>query len=332
MKFVSLWHLILRLPYLVLFAKLKFLSRVVWKVEIWPRHSYLTPAFIPGRSDLDVSAYISNQDRLSGYLGFYNFNKALFPFLGELCVYTPEIIELIKQNNFNGFELERDPIFLERFNISVDNNRSLNEHTAISYLMMALFNDFHKLEKKPFLREKKWQYHFDHVNSKLKAINPLYKEIHFNPDAIIYSVLTAIANLTYPQSYQEADKIRCNLRLYFSIFHNSDLDTEKAKWIHNFALDPSSQSWIYFFEFLYHKYSLIAAPRMTIEQFKILSAQINWFILKDIKALSSNSYRSFYRERLLLLKNALEHFSKSDLQYIQIPEYKILNSFLEIAK
>ena len=46
-------HAILKIPYILAYAKVKFFSRVLWGIKVWPRHSYLTEAFIPFKSDLE---------------------------------------------------------------------------------------------------------------------------------------------------------------------------------------------------------------------------------------------------------------------------------------
>lgn len=271
----------IRLAYLAVYAKLKFVSRVVWGIEIWPRHSFLTKAFIPLKSDLDLSAYVSNLDSLSSYLRYYRSCKKLFPFIGELNVYTPDSISFIKSKDVNGFELERDPILVSRFNIDLSNNRYFSREKAVSYLLMALVNDLHKLKADPNARLKKWNYHFDHVNTTLMERQISAKRAVLDEATLIFSIITTIVNLGNPASVKQAELLRAKIRLFLEFLPQAESTPNFIDVVSPIVTEENADVCGYFVEYL--ATTGAALPAMSPFHLGVMSEQIRWVAFRYLK-------------------------------------------------
>lgn len=281
MKFINILHPLIRLAYLAAYAKLKFVSQIVWGIEIWPRHSFLTNAFIPLKSDLDLSAYVSNLDSLNSYLRYYRGYKKLLPFIGELNVYTPDTIDFIKSKDVNGFELERDPILVSRFNIDLSNKKYFSRGKAVSYLLMALVNDLHKLKADPKARLKKWNYHFAHVNSALLKHEISAKMVVLDEATLIFSIITAIVNLGSPASTKQAELLRTKIRFFLELLPQAESTPNFIDIVSPFIVDENADVYGYFVEYL--ATAGVALPVMSQFQFEIMSEQIKWVAFRYLK-------------------------------------------------
>lgn len=281
MKFINILHPLIRLAYIAAYAKLKFVSQIVWGIEIWPRHSFLTKAFIPLKSDLDLTAYVSNLDSLNSYMRFYRIYKKVLPFIGELNVYTPDLINFIKNKDVNGFELERDPILVSRFHIDLSKGKYFSREKAASYLLMALVNDLHKLKADPGARLKKWNYHFEHVNASLLKRGISAKMAVLNEQTLIFSIITTIVNLGNPASAKQAELLRTKIRLFLEFLPQADTTPNFIDLISPAITDENADVYGYFVEYL--ATTGVSLPAMSQLQFEMMSEQIKWVAFRFLK-------------------------------------------------
>lgn len=280
MKLINVLHPLLRLPYILVFAKLKLVSQLIWGIELWPRHSYLTSAFIPTKSDLDLTAYVSNLDSLNSYLKYYSFMRKLVPFLGELSVYTEESVNYIKTHQTNGFELERDPILLSRFKIEL-NQKYFTREKAVSYLLMALINDLHKIVKNSDARIKKWKYHFAHVNTAFAEKGITAPRLEINESTLVFSVLTAVVNLSDVSSAEEAQGLRAKLKLFMEMTPKAEITLNFIDLVKPLMVQENTELFTYFIEYTSGIEGFV--PKLTEPQFEISASQIDWVILRLLK-------------------------------------------------
>lgn len=281
MKFVNILHPLIRLAYIAAYAKLKLVSQIVWGIEIWPRHSFLTKAFIPLKSDLDMTAYVSNLESLNSYLRYYRAYKKLLPFIGELNVYTPDLINYIKNKDVNGFELERDPLLVSRFQIDLTSAKYFSREKAASYLLMALVNDLHKLKADPNVRLKKWNYHFDHVNETLLKHGISSRAAILDEATLVFSIITAIVNLGNPASVKQAELLRTKIRLFLELLPQAEHTPNFIDLISPTITDENADVYGYFVEYL--ATTGVALPLLSQLQFDIMSEQIKWVVFRLLK-------------------------------------------------
>lgn len=253
---------------------------MLWGIELWPRHSYLTSAFIPTKSDLDLTAYVSNLDSLNSYLKYYALMRKLVPFLGELNIYTDEAVNYIKSHHTNGFELERDPLLLSRFKIELS-QKYFTREKAVSYLLMALVNDLHKIAQNSDARIKKWKYHFAHVNTAFAQKGITARRLEMNESTLVFSVLTAIVNLSDISSAEEAQSIRAKLKLFIEMTPKAEITLNFTDLVKPLLLQENTELFTYFIEYTTKIEGFV--PKLTEPQFEITVSQIDWVILRLLK-------------------------------------------------
>lgn len=306
MKPNDMIHTILRIPYVLAYTEVKFFSRLFWGIKIWPRHSFLTEAFIPFKSDLDLSAYIKNSESIASFLKFYNLLKTINPHLGEMHIYTPECINLLRENDFNGFDLERDPLLLEEFNLSLS-RKNFDCEKAISYLLMSLMSDLHKLRKNSGARLKKWKYHFRHVKDKLEMQSIYVKYLELDETKLLFSILTGITNLSQPKSADEAAILRSKLWMN-SGFMTGVSETDRfLDLIGPSITQENVDVYCYFIEHLAH---ISSQPEIVSEkQFKILLSQLDWVLFKYLKQNYSKFSVEFALVEVRAFRKIVEKFA-----------------------
>ena len=301
----------IRLAYIVAYAKLKFVSQLVWGIEIWPRHSFLTNAFVPLKSDLDLTAYVSNLDSLGAYLRFYKVFKKLLPFIGELNIYTPETINFIKNWDVNGFELERDPILARRFGIDLNNKKYFSREKAISYLLMALINDLHKLKAHPCARLKKWNYHFGHVNSTFLKHEISAKTVVLDETTVIFSIITAIVNLSSPASAKQAELLRTKVRFCLELVPQAENVPNFIDIVTPAIANENADVYGYFVEYLANTGSHL--PDLSQLQYEVMSEQVKWVLFKFLKQSYSESAIAAAIRGLEDFRSLIEQYQQTTL-------------------
>lgn len=321
-KFIYILHSSLRLAYYLAYAKLKFVSYLFWNIKIWPRHSFLTDAFVPMKSDLDLTAYVSDFKSLKSYLKFYNLYKKFFPLIGELNIYTDECIRFIKKNCVNGYELERDPLLIRRFSLDLNSNKYFSREKAISYLLLALINDLHKIKRNPASRIKKWKYHFDHVNSSLSRHKINIKPLALNENSLIFSIITAIVNLTDPSSTKQAELLRSKIRIYLEFLPQANNTPNFIDFISPIIIDENADILCCFIEYL--SIAVVALPTISESQFKIMTSQIDWVALRFLK-------QSYCEKDIKNAISTLENFTKIINQLNQKSEFEVAEILSKIS-
>lgn len=134
--------------------------------EVWPRNSYLTSAFQPFKSDLDLTIWMKNPPSRQEQIQMRRVlrrAKKLFPFLGECNVYV-EAFARRYVRWWNFFEGQRDPYsgsLLSAFErsevISLPAQRS-------AFLLRMLDADKRNLKHFPRRRARKWRLHLQALN------------------------------------------------------------------------------------------------------------------------------------------------------------------------
>lgn len=309
MKFINVLHPFIRLAYIAAYAKLKFVSQVVWGIEIWPRHSFLTEAFIPLKSDLDLTAYVSNPDSLKSYLRYYRTYKKLLPFIGELNVYNSDSIVFIKNKDMNGFELERDPILISRFRLDLNNSKYFSREKAASYLLMALVNDLHKLKADPGARLKKWNYHFAHVNTTLLKQGVSARMAVLDETTLIFSIITAIVNLANPDSTKHAELLRAKIRLFLELLPQAQNTPNFIDLISPTVTDENADVYGYFVEYL--ATTGAALPKLNEIQFEMMSEQIKWVAFRFLKQSFAENEIKIALKRIVELRALTEQYFRT---------------------
>jgi hypothetical protein len=102
---------IVHLAYKFVLWGLQIIARL-FGCQLWARNSFLTDAFVPGISDLDISI-IYYDNRVYMLENIYKFLKKIIPILGEVNWYDKKVID--KMDFFNFYEISRDPILKKKF-------------------------------------------------------------------------------------------------------------------------------------------------------------------------------------------------------------------------
>jgi hypothetical protein len=148
--------------------------------RIWPRNSYLTSAFRPLRSDLDVTVWFEGSPgagdihRLRRILAR---SKRLFPALGEANVYCAPLSRSLAAF-INYFELQRDPSLRE----ILPSRQGPVAGERAAFLLRMLEADYHGLSRRPEKRAGKWRLHLQAVGARPEL---------FEPRHAVRSILTA---------------------------------------------------------------------------------------------------------------------------------------------
>ncbi|MEQ1722790.1 MAG: hypothetical protein ABL930_06410 [Pseudobdellovibrio sp.] len=206
--------------------------------------------------------------------------RKIIPFLGELYIYDQNSIAFIKTYTGNGFELDRDPLFLKRFDIELS-SKSFGRNEAATYLLMALVNDLHKIAKDSDSRIKKWKYHFSHVNSVFSEKEIPGPRLEINEQTLVFSILSAIVNLSSPSSSNQATLLRAKLKLYIEILPKAEVTLNFIDLIKPLLSQENVELFTYFIEYTASIEGF--TPLLTEPQFDTASSQIEWVILRLIR-------------------------------------------------
>jgi hypothetical protein len=156
-----------RIPYAVTLRALEgYFRTTIGRVEVWPRHSYVSGALVPFLSDLDVTLWLEHRPGAASVPAFRRSLKhatKLFPLLGEANIYVADEQELLRFGNV--FELERDPILLERTHSSPIEIADWAQ--ASVFVLRQIDADYANLAHNPASRERKWRTHFELLSSRL---------------------------------------------------------------------------------------------------------------------------------------------------------------------
>lgn len=322
----AIFRFILTIPYVICLYLLKFSSKVFLNIDVWPRHSYVNGTFVPVKSDLDISIFIRNAEQGEKFNRLYVSFKFVFPFLGEVNAYTPEIFEFLKKYPLNIYELQRDPILIKKLNLFNHPEEHVNEKVLV-YLHRVFMSDYEHLRSKKS-RAGKWAYHFATVNSHLKSISEASPYLVFFETEILRSVSTGIINLTFFNNKEEAELERSKfLMLTEFISHKKDF-----VWT---PLLPQEfkMTTVYFPEYV--SYFDFELPKINSRHLPILVAEIEWFILINLR----KCYRSDFREHALkelelffkLLTKISEQHKDSGLEATQLKLTSCKNILLALS-
>lgn len=180
-----------RWPYSLALLTIKSITHA----EVWPRNSYLTKAFKPGRSDLDLTIWFQEEPdplelellarRLRGL-------KRGLPFLGEIQVYFAPWAERFAATA-NRFEIMRDPQTQRRLHLA--SNLPIHVEKKV-FLLRMLDSDAHNLQSRPKDRIPKWKAHFKSVGESWST-----NEFLADPMQMILSRITDKPGVHAAQNY-----------------------------------------------------------------------------------------------------------------------------------
>lgn len=190
-----------------IFRKIAFLF---FGVQVTTRHSFLSPEFIPLKSDIDFSFYCKSISSVRKLKHLYSLFKLIFPFFGEFYVYTDKNLNFINTNNFNLFEENRDPLLKNKNLVK----KKYSKPAAQAFLLNAVINDFKNLSQNKSHRLIKWNKHFSDINSALNL------NLNLNPKNLLNSILTNIVNLDNNTSKQNAEIKVSKLYLYLAYLNS----------------------------------------------------------------------------------------------------------------
>ncbi|MGZ3691524.1 MAG: hypothetical protein ACXVAX_08470, partial [Pseudobdellovibrio sp.] len=295
------------LPYQITLKHLQFIAKTFWSVDLWPRHSYVLGSFVAGRSDLDLTLYSEDSSRLKGFLNVYGLYKKIIPFLGEVAAYTPELLNYLKEFDLNGFELERDPLLIAKFDLQIKNNVNFSKEKASVYLLLAIINDFHNLKKNPESRLKKWNQHFSHLKSSLIAGEEIKNNLHLSDTMTLFSLFSALVVLN-PGSNP---LLRTQLLFYVELAIDSEMEN-RDRWLRPLISDNQSHLYPFFTEYICHIEA--ARPQVSAGELNLICAQIDWFLLKTLKQTHEPKSIAEDIERILIIQKDLKFFSKQHSQ------------------
>lgn len=141
-------------------------------VEIWSRNSFRRGNYTFGLSDLDLTIFIKNgpdKNQVEEIKSILKEQKKIYPFLGETNFYWEKYADKFS-SSFNMFERQRDPLLDSRLSPRVYDT----DIEKCVFLFRMLFSDYEKLNRFPYLRQKKWKQHFIDL-----GLQP-QREIHVN--------------------------------------------------------------------------------------------------------------------------------------------------------
>src|SRR3989344_45456 len=211
------YKMIFRTPYTISLYILKWVSRISFSIELWPRHSYTDHTFVPFKSDLDISVFSAKSHNLRQFSVLYAMCRRLLPFLGEVNYYSRETIVFLKKYNLNSYELNRDPRLARLLEGS---DLDFSHIQALVFLHRTFVSDYENIRKNKKPRLQKWKNNFDIINEKLKKINPHYPYLNFKESELINSVSTAIINLSGLTNKDEAEMERIKFQLMLELVVN----------------------------------------------------------------------------------------------------------------
>lgn len=139
--------------------------------SIWARHSYNQSYFIAGLSDLDLTINLNQEPTISEktlLIHKLSTLKKIIPFLGEINIYTPEIMKNLKDFS-NFFEIQRDRKTIERFYI--ENNSTKKNVQALVFILKAISANRKSLIKNTSIRIPKWKYYLSLTGEKVQNLS-----------------------------------------------------------------------------------------------------------------------------------------------------------------
>ena len=154
-----------KIPYAIFLFVLQRVIAFQFKAKpaVWPRNSYLTNAFRPFFSDLDLTIWFQSAPsvaELQRLRALLVFAKKIFPALGETNAYDDRrAVELASWSN--RFEIERDPETYRRLSKLERLTTERAQRTA--FLLRMLESDAKNLAFRPQQRWPKWRRHFEAV-------------------------------------------------------------------------------------------------------------------------------------------------------------------------
>ena len=153
-------------PYLLIYKFIKLVgASLLPTATISARNSFALGYLEPGWSDIDLSLRLPekfSQNNFEIFLKTYHRVQKILPLLGELNVYSPQRLEFILKYH-NPFELSRNP----DLTVELKFNRTANKAHGAVFLLRQCEKDMKNLSTSPMSRTKKWQYHWDQIQSSL---------------------------------------------------------------------------------------------------------------------------------------------------------------------
>jgi len=161
-----------RVPYrIALFLVQNQVKSVCPGARVWARNSFLTDAFRPFKSDLDITIWLpshTNDGIERELLRALRRIKRIFPALGEANVYCEEGFRRFIRFA-NQFELRRDPPTCLRFQIPHLPVDIRNAQVSV-YLLRMLESNLHLLRSGWDGQQVKWQYHLRQVQFEPESV------------------------------------------------------------------------------------------------------------------------------------------------------------------
>lgn len=210
-----------RLPYTLGFKILQ-MSLNSLPLEMWARNSFITEAFLPFKSDLDLTLWFEKQpddSELESLWRTYSRLKKLIPFLGEINLHVRDEAKGFV-NLANPFELKRDPKLPKKLDYCAAESSRADETV---FLLRMLDADARNIKTRPDKRVRKWRYHLAQVGA-----------AHLPEPLSLESIVTAIiqrsplANdekATAVQSLLVYFEVRADGKDYYDLTPNKDLMT-----------------------------------------------------------------------------------------------------------
>lgn len=233
---------------------------------VWARNSYKLKALEPGFSDIDITICLTNSKnttRLGLFLSFYAGIKKLFPFFGEVNVYRPSMMGFLLENH-NGFELMRDPVLCEKFNL----DRTKDPVEAAVFLFRQLEADIYNLQNYPEKRIKKWESHINMINKALPELK-LKEHIPFNKNKLIETATFSIIFLNNIWDPFEVEELKEKLYFYFELV-SKGVDFERLQYLMN------KDSWFISWKSFRNLDEEKATNILSDKQLAFLIRQIRW--------------------------------------------------------
>ena len=167
-----------RIPYSLALSSVRLSARRLPKGSlVWPRNSFLTFAFRPLKSDLDLTVWLEAQPSsktIAQLRWLLKINKVLFPILGESNVYIRPFAGFMA-GLVNRYELARDPelerMLKEDLTKKAASSKALKRVTTkraekCVFLLRMLEADLQNLRTAPKRRKQKWRMHLTSVGVK----------------------------------------------------------------------------------------------------------------------------------------------------------------------
>ena len=174
-------------------------------LEVWPRNSFVLGSLTPGVSDLDLTFWWQKRpsaDEIERAFRFHRRFRRWLPLVTEINQYVQSELEMF-QAFANPFELARDPRSARRMATRAP---SLSE--AVVFLLRLLDADAENLIRRPWVRKRKWQNHFDVVGAEF----PNFQSPH---ELGLRTLVEAVADFASVPRDQKALAVQ-ELEAYFS--------------------------------------------------------------------------------------------------------------------